>query len=47
MSKGVVAWRVVSATKGLEFVDNVDNVDARFKLVADEASTYVDTLYRY
>jgi len=26
------------------FVDNVDNVDARFKLVADEASTCVDTL---
>ena len=26
------------------FVDNVDSVDTRFKLVADEASTYVDTL---
>ena len=47
MSKGIVAWRVTLTSKGLGFVDNVDNVDARFKLVADEASTYVDTLYRY
>ena len=30
------------------FVDNVDHLDHRFKLVADEASTYVDTLaYMY
>jgi hypothetical protein len=31
----------------LPFVDNVDNVDVDLKSVADEASTWRDTLYRY